>query len=37
MYLVAGNTSPTLLPVDVKEVQVSVSIAKIGEVRRAFI
>ena len=30
MYLMAGKASPTLLPVDVEKVEVSVSIAKIG-------
>lgn len=37
MNLVAGNTSPTLFAVDVKEVKVPVSIAKIGQVCRAFV
>lgn len=37
MHLVAGETSPALLTVDMKEVQISVSVAKIGEVCRAFI
>jgi hypothetical protein len=37
MYLVAGETSSTLLLVDVQEVKVSVSIAKIGQVCCAFI
>jgi hypothetical protein len=37
MYLVASNTSPTLLPVYVKKVQVSVSIAKVGQVCCPFI
>jgi len=37
MNLVAGNTSPTLFAVDVKEMKVPVSIAKIGQVCCAFV
>jgi len=37
MNLVAGNTSTTLFPVDVKKMKVPVSITKIGQVCCAFV